>query len=636
MKTTRFSFLHRSRCVLAALAGLWLAQTAQAGDWWKPEWTSRKKITVDTTTTGVAIAEPIGTAAVLLRLHGGNFPFDRCREDGSDIRFVGADNKTILPHHIEKYDALMGEAFVWVKIADLTPKAQTSFWMYFSNASNTMEPGTDVKGTFDADTVLVYHFTEQGAPPVDSSSNGNNAQTAGLATAGSFIGSGVLLNEKHTVVIPSSPSLGWAAGAPATLTAWVKLSALAANTPIISRGTGDLTNLVVGVENGVPYLELVRGTDVQRQAATGPLAVNTWRHLAVVANPTTITLYLDGEEAAKLNTPLPAMNSPLQLGGGEFKGELDELAIAKVARPAGYIKLAALGQGEKGAKLAAMGTDEVQESWLSGGYIGIILKSLTVDGWVAIIILAIMGLISWWVMIGKGLYLGRVAKGNETFIKAWRQVASDLSVLGHADEEHIKTMGGRIDQKSYQIIRHAPIYRIYAIGLEELRGRFAADERSQGAQSLSAQSVEAIRSVLDAGLVRENQRLTNKMVLLTIAISGGPFIGLLGTVAGVMITFAGVAQQGEVNVPGIAPGISAALLATVAGLAVAIPSLFGYNYLLTRIKNAQSDQQVFVDEFVTKVAESFSGENESHALPGKFSAPMTQPKPPATMPVTQH
>jgi len=72
-----------------------------------------------------------------------------------------------------------------------------------------------------------------------------------------------------------------------------------------------------------------------------------------------------------------------------------------------------------------------------------------------------------------------------------------------------------------------------------------------------------------------------------------------------MITFAAVAQAGDVNVNAIAPGIAAALLATVAGLAVAIPALFGYNYLLTRIKNATSDMHIFIDEFVTKLAEFY-------------------------------
>ena len=72
-----------------------------------------------------------------------------------------------------------------------------------------------------------------------------------------------------------------------------------------------------------------------------------------------------------------------------------------------------------------------------------------------------------------------------------------------------------------------------------------------------------------------------------------------------MITFAAIAAAGDVNVNAIAPGIAAALLATVAGLAVAIPALFGYNYLAARIKNISSDMSIFVDEFVTRVAETY-------------------------------
>ncbi|MFX8984355.1 MotA/TolQ/ExbB proton channel family protein, partial [Acinetobacter baumannii] len=78
------------------------------------------------------------------------------------------------------------------------------------------------------------------------------------------------------------------------------------------------------------------------------------------------------------------------------------------------------------------------------------------------------------------------------------------------------------------------------------------------------------------------------------------------TVVGVMITFAAIAAAGDVNVNAIAPGIAAALVATVAGLAVAIPSLFGYNYLSSKIKNVTSDMQVFLDEFITKLAENYS------------------------------
>jgi biopolymer transport protein ExbB len=117
----------------------------------------------------------------------------------------------------------------------------------------------------------------------------------------------------------------------------------------------------------------------------------------------------------------------------------------------------------------------------------------------------------------------------------------------------------------------------------------------------SNEALNLVRSRLDAAVVRENQNINKNMVLLTIAISGGPFLGLLGTVMGVMITFAVIASTGDVNINSIAPGISGALAATVAGLAVAIPALFAYNYLLTRIKEINADMQVFTDEFLAVI-----------------------------------
>ena len=108
------------------------------------------------------------------------------------------------------------------------------------------------------------------------------------------------------------------------------------------------------------------------------------------------------------------------------------------------------------------------------------------------------------------------------------------------------------------------------------------------------------------GMVRASQHFNKGIVLLTIAISGGPFLGLLGTVVGVMITFAAIAAAGDVNVNAIAPGIAAALVATVAGLAVAIPALFAYNWFAIKIKNISADTQVFADEFLTKSAELYS------------------------------
>jgi biopolymer transport protein ExbB len=597
------------------LAVLIFSGTAQA--WWDGEWTMRKKITVDTTEKGGAgVTDPIGTTPVLIRLHDGDFQFAAAKEDGSDLHFIAADDKTVLTFHIEKYDSLLSEAFVWVKIPDLKPGAQASFWLYYGNNGSKAVKVDDSKATYDADTVLVYHFAEHGAPANDSTGLGNNAQNAGTAVDGSMIGSGVRLDGKSGVTITPSPSLAWSEGGSMTWSAWIKPVVLQPNAVIYSRREGS-NAFVIGADNGVPFVEVTDASGTQRSKAGAPMAVNSWRHLAVVADGSKLTLYLDGESYTTLNASLPALNSPAVIGGdgsgaaagGGFTGEMDELEISKVARPAGFIKLAAIGQGgEKAARLLTFGQDEQPTnwmSWLSTGTFGVIIKSLTVDGWVVICILGVMAVLSWFVMINKVSYLNGISKGNALFMKEWKHVAADLTVLDDADAEKFKTMGGRIDKSAQRAMRNASVYRIYHIGVEEIRHRLAADKSVGLKRGLAGRSIQAIRASLDGGLVRENQKINSLIVLLTICISGGPFLGLLGTVVGVMITFAAVAAAGEVNVNAIAPGIAAALLATVAGLAVAIPSLFGYNYILSRVKDAKDDMHIFIDEFVTKMAEFY-------------------------------
>src|SRR5882757_7585080 len=124
MNDARFSNRRRKALSLiyslVTLAGV-LAWATPGYAWWNKEWTGRKSFTVDTSAEGGAITDPIGGTVVLLRLHEGNFPFGLVGDDGSDMRFVAADDKTVLPYQIEKYDSLLNEAFVWVKVPEVKP-----------------------------------------------------------------------------------------------------------------------------------------------------------------------------------------------------------------------------------------------------------------------------------------------------------------------------------------------------------------------------------------------------------------------------------------------------------------------------------------------------------------------------------
>jgi biopolymer transport protein ExbB len=613
---------HR-KSVLALMAGLLLLPVA-ARAWWNEEWTARTPIKIDTSATGANVTDPIGDAPVLVRLHAGNFKFDAAKEDGSDLRFVLGDDKTPLGFHMERYDMLLGEALIWVEIPDLRPGAKTDLWLYYGNSKAVA--AEDAKGTFDQATSLVYHFGEKDQPARDSTVWANQALSAGTG-ADALIGRGLRFEGTSTVAIPAATSLAWAAGAKTTWSVWIKPADANANGVIFSRRDGG-NGLMIGLAEGKPFVEISAGAEPRRALADTAVAPGGWHHLAVTTGEA-IALYVDGGLAAKLAASLPALNTSAMLGGEGapaasagadpakadakagtrsglpgFKGDLDELEISKVDRPAGFVRVAAVSQGTDPGKFVSFGQDE-EAGGAGTGYFTVILKSVTLDGWVIIGVLAILSFISWVVMIGKASYLSRVERANDQFAERFRHQSVDLTRLVSAKDGDVPSLG---EEKA---LRDSPLYRIFQIASEEIRKRVNAGK------PLTAEAIESIRAGLDAGLVRENQRLSQRIVMLTIAISGGPFLGLLGTVVGVMITFAAIAAAGDVNVNAIAPGIAAALVATVAGLAVAIPALFGYNWLLTRIKNVGATMQVFVDELVTKIAEAYAERERSAAAPGR-------------------
>ncbi len=607
--------------LLGALAVF--AMSTDAGAWWNPEWSVRKKITLDTTAAGGAITDPIGGAVVLLRLYDGNFQFGAAREDGSDIRFVAADDKTLLNYHIERYDGLLYEAFAWVKVPDVKPGAQVSFWLYYGSGAEGAAGAPDAKTTYDADTLLVYHFSGSGAPS-DVAGGGHNAEGTALPVSASAIAGGMRLAGQGGVTIPAAPDLVWIEGSPATISLWVKPTLSAPDAVLLSRRDGD-RSFVLGVNGGVPYVEVGGAGGAQRTAAGAQLETNAWRHLAVTAEGAKLTLWVNGESYATLAAGLPTLNAPFTMGkekavdGAEaaasFVGEIDELRISKSARPAGWLKLAAIneGGGEPAKRLVVFAEDEQAKH---GGenelvkhlsLITDISKSLTFDGWVVIALCALLALIGGVVAVMKFLYLNKIKKATDAFLEHWEHLSGNLHVLDRGDEETVRSMGGNVTPKAQKLLRQSPLYHLYQIGFGEIQDRLAsARENFQG---LSGRSMQAIKATLDGGLVREVQRLNSSLVFLTIGIAGGPYLGLLGTVIGVMITFAVIAKSGQVEVNSIAPGIAGALLATVAGLAVAIPALFAYSYISSRIKDAISDMQVFIDEFIAKIAEFYSEPN---------------------------
>jgi len=610
-------------CLPATLPSL-AAADADPAPWWDKEWPSRKLITVNGGSGSAALAEPVTDAAVLVRLIEGDFQFGMAKEDGSDLRFVAADGKSLLPYHLEKFDPLMGEAFAWVKLPEVAGGSPTTFWLYSGNTTGPKAvPVANARATYDDATSLVFHFSDRGSAPADASGNGNNAATPGLVSEGAMIGGGLRLDGRGGITVPASDSLNWGADG-FTLSIWIKPTTLAPDAIFFSQGD-EVESLVVGLNDGVPFAEITTTTGAQRTPPGEPLTPGSWRHLALTVTSTQTSLFLDGQlYGSPLAAGLPALTGPIQLGVTPpadlaaipgFVGEIDELHLSRVARSPSWIKLAALTQGPNASQILTFGADQ---SAIQGGMMDAVAHqlalmreisdNLTWEGWVVIFLCALLALVGLVVGVAKLTYLNKIHKASKAFLEKWEDLSVDLTVLDHGDEENIRSMAGHASPKLQQLMRPSPLYHLYQLGSEEIHQRVTSAK--SGFHGLSGRSITAIKATLDGGLTREVQRLNSLLVFLTIGIAGGPYLGLFGTVLGVMITFAIISQTGEVEINSIAPGIAGALLATVAGLAVAIPALFGYSYLASKIKDTIAEMQVFIDEFIAKIAECYPSPND--------------------------
>jgi biopolymer transport protein ExbB len=467
---------------------------------------------------------------------------------------------------------------VWVDVPKLAGGEKLPIWVYHGNKS---APATvNTSATFDPDYNLVLHYDEApGTPTADKTSYANNPANGPTAIDdGAIIGRGGKFLAGTGLLVAATPSLATPAGG-FTFSTWVKIDAAGGDQALFSRD-----GIVIGLAAGVPYVSAGA-----RVAAPAALAPGQWTHVAVTSDGQGSHLFVGGKEVAT-GAALPAMAGPLTIGGSAaapFTGGLDETRLSKVARPATMIAADVAAQGPEG-KLLSFGKDEEQGG--GGGTVMFILKATPLLDWaiIGLCMLLLAGAIG--VMIMKGRYLSRAKRANQAFQRRYATMEEDLI--------HIKDMEG-LSAGERKLIASAPLGHLYEMGIDELQMR----QRRLGDRPLSGEAVQALRAAVDSVQVAENQKLDTAMVLLTIAISGGPFIGLLGTVMGVMNTFGGVAMAGDVNVNAIAPGIAAALLATIAGLAAAIPSLFGYNYLNSQITAMSDEMRVFCDRLVTRLAE---------------------------------
>ena len=575
---------------------VWLCFCCSAHAWWHEDWQYRKKIVLDASAEGANIQENLHDVPLLIRLHSGNFNFGNAKTDGSDIRFVSADDTVPLKFHIERYDSLDEIAFAWAKVPRLSGGSKAEFvWMYYGNESAV--GGQDAAGTYDVNQLLVYHLDETEGLPQDVTAYGNHATafTGGQALP-SVIGNGISLNGAgdQITVVPAAP-LDFTNGF--TFTTWLRMAGPVEDGYLFSAPGRD-GGITVAVDGTTAYAVVSSSDQAYRTEKSVDIPLTSWHQLAVTAEPDgRLAVYMDGSKLTWTDFPgeLPEISGNVFIGGAAegnhfFAGELDEIEISNTARGDAWVRTLYASQGPDGL-LFNFGQEQLNDTGgLPTFYLGTVAKNITLDGWVVIGTLILLAAATWAVFFSKAIFLRFTVRENEEFTEAYGQAPSPIAFEASEDD-----------------YPYSCLFRIYQAGRQEALKWVGNPHPKPGREGITPKAVKAITAALEKAYVSETQRLNAWMVLLTMAITGGPFLGLLGTVWGVMNTFAAMAEAGEANIMAIAPGVASALSTTVFGLIVAIPALFGYNYLASRVKQITAKLGVFVDDFTVQMEQMGDG-----------------------------
>jgi TolQ protein len=208
------------------------------------------------------------------------------------------------------------------------------------------------------------------------------------------------------------------------------------------------------------------------------------------------------------------------------------------------------------------------------------VKGATGPVQVVMILLAIASVWSWAIMLDKAFTFAGLNRRADSFLGLFRSSSSLDDVYQKVSKE-----------------KNNPLVNIFVAGMNELRvslepGMTPSDHLREHVEERVTTSMEMIEA-------RESERLGSGMGVLATVGSTSPFIGLFGTVYGIMDSFLGIANSGTTNLAVVAPGIAEALLTTAIGLAAAIPAVIMYNYFARKIGAYNGRMNNFVGEFST-------------------------------------
>jgi biopolymer transport protein TolQ len=236
-----------------------------------------------------------------------------------------------------------------------------------------------------------------------------------------------------------------------------------------------------------------------------------------------------------------------------------------------------------------MGENFLLACWHDAGYVG---KSI-------IVLLIAMSLYSWSIMLVKWQAVRQARKDSEKFVDRYR-----------ANRRNIFHLYARLNS-----FRKSPVTEIYKLACQQIYPHIPAEGSADSGEGtrpirsrLTKSKADAIGENLVTVISSQTAVLERQMVFLATAASASPFIGLFGTVWGVMISFRGMGIEGSASLATVAPGISEALITTAAGLAVAIPALVGHNYIQSQIRATVRLMEDFATDIVSQALLHYEAE----------------------------
>jgi biopolymer transport protein TolQ len=206
-------------------------------------------------------------------------------------------------------------------------------------------------------------------------------------------------------------------------------------------------------------------------------------------------------------------------------------------------------------------------------------------------LLFIVSIYSWAIIFYKNGVIRRARKQSRAFLEEFRD-DPDGMIRHYVDRRKLGP---------------SPFAKILDAALEELALLRGSRGRSGSGSALSVNQVDAIDRCLERAVSEQVIALRSHLIVLATAAGGSPFVGLFGTVWGILNAFESMSVTGSASISSVAPGVSAALTTTVAGLAVAIPALVAYNYLIGGIRDFTSEMENFSSEIVSTIERETSG-----------------------------